>query len=70
VAISSMGYLMTLAWGLVGGVIYMCYRPSEHARMKTIRAEVREMEHAIAEEEIALETRDEEARRREPAERL
>jgi uncharacterized protein (TIRG00374 family) len=70
VAISSMGYLMTLAWGLVGGVIYMCYRPSEHVRMKTIRAEVREMEHEIAEAEIALETRDEEARRREPAERL
>jgi len=56
VAISSMGYLMTLAWGLVGGLVYMCYRPSEHVRMKTIRAEVREMEHEIAEEEIALET--------------
>lgn len=62
VAISSMGYLMTLAWGLVGGVVYMFYRPSEHARMRTIRAEVRELEHGIAEEEIALETRDEEAR--------
>jgi uncharacterized protein (TIRG00374 family) len=61
VAISSMGYLMTLAWGLVGGVIYMCYRPSEHARMKTIRAEVREMEHEIAEEEMAMETRGQEA---------
>ena len=57
VAISSMGYLMTLAWGLVGGVIYMCYRPSEHARMKAIRAEIRELEHEIAEEEIALEKR-------------
>jgi uncharacterized protein (TIRG00374 family) len=68
VAISSMGYLMTLAWGLVGGVVYMFYRPSEHARMRTIRAEVRELEHEIAQEEIALETRDEEARRQ-PAER-
>lgn len=57
VAISSMGYLLTLAWGLVGGVVYMFYRPSEHARMRTIRAEVRELEHEIAEEEIALETR-------------
>lgn len=62
VAISSMGYLMTLAWGLVGGAVYMLYRPSEHARMKTIRAEVQELEHKIAEEEIALETRDKEAR--------
>jgi len=68
VAISSMGYLMTLAWGLIGGVVYMCYRPSEHARIRTIRAEVRELEHEIAEEEIALETREEEARRQ-PAER-
>src|SRR4029453_7082130 len=59
VAISSMGYLMTLAWGLVGGLIYMFYRPSEHARMKTIRAEVRELQHEIAEEEIALETDEE-----------
>jgi uncharacterized protein (TIRG00374 family) len=68
VAISSMGYLMTLAWGLVGGAIYMFYRPSEHARMKTIRAEVRELQHEIAEEKIALETREDEARSQ-PAER-
>jgi uncharacterized protein (TIRG00374 family) len=68
VAISSMGYLMTLAWGLVGGAVYMFYRPSEHARMRTIRAEVRELEHEIAAEEIALETLGEEARRQ-PAER-
>jgi uncharacterized protein (TIRG00374 family) len=70
VAISSMGYLMTLAWGLVGGLIYMFYRPSEHARLKTIRAEVRELEHEIAEQKIALETRQEEEVRRQPAERL
>ena len=46
----------------------MFYRPSEHARMKTIRAEVRELEHEIAEEEVAMEVRDEEARRQ-PADR-
>ena len=69
VAISSMGYLMTLAWGLVGGAIYMFYRPSEHARMKAIRAEVRELEHAIAAEEMALETREKEEVQQQPAER-
>jgi hypothetical protein len=55
VIISSVGYLLTLAWGLVGGVVYLCYRPSEHARLRQIQADVREFEHAVAEEEIALE---------------
>lgn len=62
VAISSMGYLLTLAWGLIGGVVYMFYRPSEHVRMASIRAEMRELEHEIAEEEIALETSEKETR--------
>jgi uncharacterized protein (TIRG00374 family) len=68
VAISSMGYLLTLAWGLVGGLIYMFYRPSEHARMGDIRAEVRELEHVLAQEEIALE-KDDSAARTEAAKR-
>jgi len=57
VAISSAGYLLTLFWGLVGGVIYLCYRPSDHARFRAIRDEVRQLEHEVAEEEVALETR-------------
>lgn len=56
VAISSSGYLLTLAWGLVGGLIYIAYRPSKHPRLREIRSEVREMEHELAEKEIALET--------------
>lgn len=56
VAASSAGYLLTLAWGLLGGLIYIFYRPSEHARLKQIRSEVREMEHRLAEEEVAIET--------------
>ena len=40
VLISSTGYLLTLVWGLIGGVIYMFYRPSEHARLREIKAEV------------------------------
>lgn len=57
VAISSAGYLLLLAWGLVGGIIYVFYRPSEHARLAAMRTEVREIEHQLAEEEVALETK-------------
>jgi uncharacterized membrane protein YbhN (UPF0104 family) len=56
VVISSTGYLLTLMWGLVGGVVYMFYRPSEHARLREITAEVAAFEHTVAEEKIALET--------------
>lgn len=56
VLISSTGYLLTLVWGIVGGAVYLCYRPSEHARLRDIRAEVAKAEHTIAEEEIAIET--------------
>lgn len=55
VLISSTGYLLTLAWGVVGGLIYLCYRPSEHARMREIRAEVAKVEHTVAEAELAAE---------------
>ncbi|MGB8168997.1 MAG: lysylphosphatidylglycerol synthase transmembrane domain-containing protein [Chthoniobacteraceae bacterium] len=55
VMISSVGYLLTLGWGLIGGLIYLFYRPSEHARLGEIKAEVRAFEHTVAEEEIALE---------------
>lgn len=57
VAISSAGFLLLLAWGLFGALIYACYRPSEHARLAAMRSEVREMEHQLAEEEVALETK-------------
>src|SRR4030095_2213448 len=57
VALSAVGSLMTRGWGLVGGGCYMSYRPGEHARRKTSRAEVRELQHESAQEEIALETR-------------
>jgi uncharacterized protein (TIRG00374 family) len=56
VAISSAGYLLTLAWGLIGGVIYLCYRPSERARLRDMRDEMRQLEHEVAEEEVAIET--------------
>lgn len=59
---SSTGYALNLFWGLIGGVLYLFYRPSEHARMREMRSEVSNLEHAVAEEEIALETAEEEKR--------
>lgn len=55
VLMSSTGYFITLAWGLVGGVAYMFYRPSEHARLREVTATVADEEHKVAEAEIALE---------------
>ncbi len=42
---------MVLFWGLVGGIIYLFYRPSEHAKLSDIRNEVEELEHKVAESE-------------------
>lgn len=55
VLISSTGYLLTFGWGLVGAVVYMFYRPSEHARLREMRKEVAAMEHRVAETEMAME---------------
>jgi hypothetical protein len=56
VVIASTGYLLTLAWGALGGLAYMVYRPSEHARLREMKAAVASFEHSIAEEEISSET--------------
>ena len=53
---STTGYALNLVWGLLGGLLYLFYRPSEHARMREMRAEVSTLEHTVAEQEIALET--------------
>ncbi len=62
VVISSTGYFLTLVWGLIGGVLYWFYRPSEHARLREIESEVATLEHTVAEQEIALEIAEEEKR--------
>jgi uncharacterized membrane protein YbhN (UPF0104 family) len=56
VAISAAGYLLTLAWGLIGGAVYLAYRPTDHASLETIRAETDAAEQRLAEVEIARET--------------
>jgi uncharacterized protein (TIRG00374 family) len=56
VLMSSAGYLLTMAWGLIGLVIYFFYRPSEHLKLGEITRSVADAEHDVAEEEVALET--------------
>ena len=56
IAISSTGYLLMLAWGLVGGALYIAYRPSVHPRLRAMRDEVAAFEHEVAAEEMAHES--------------
>jgi uncharacterized membrane protein YbhN (UPF0104 family) len=62
VVISSTGFFLTLVWGLIGGALYLFYRPSEHARLHEMQTQVATLEHAVAEEEVALEIAEEEKR--------
>lgn len=60
VVTSSAGYLLMAVSGAIGGVFYLIYRPSGHARMREIRRHVAEVEHAVAETEIAMEEEEDE----------
>ena len=51
VVISLTGFAMVLFWGVVGGVVYLFYRPTEHAKLSDIQHEVEELEHKIAKAE-------------------
>ena len=51
IAISLMGFSVLIFWAIVGGVIYLLYRPSEHARLSEIETTVHDLEHKIAVEE-------------------
>lgn len=50
-AISLTSYMVTVFWAGIGGVVYLLYRPSEHARMSEMEATVHNLEHKIAVEE-------------------
>ncbi len=62
VLVSATGYLLTFFWGLVGGVLYLFYRPTDHARLRDMKSEVAALEHTLAEEEVAMEVADDEKR--------
>ncbi len=51
--ISLTGYLVLMFWGILGGIIYLFYRPSEHASLGQIRHEISDLEHKIGETENA-----------------
>jgi uncharacterized protein (TIRG00374 family) len=48
---SLLGFSMVLFWAVVGGIIYLFYRPTEHAKLSDIQHEVEELEHKVAESE-------------------
>jgi len=55
VTISLTGYFVLILWSLGGGVVYLFYRPSEHAALAEMSQEVGQLEHAIAEGEQTVE---------------
>jgi hypothetical protein len=47
VVISLTGFVMILFWALIGGLIYLFYRPTEHAKISEMTHEVEEVEEKI-----------------------
>jgi hypothetical protein len=43
--------MLSAAWGMIGGAIYLLYRPSEHAKLSEVERQVHELEHEVAETE-------------------
>jgi hypothetical protein len=54
-ALSLTGFMLTGAWGAIGGIIYLLYRPSQHAKMRDVAREVHDLEHEVAATEEAEE---------------
>jgi uncharacterized protein (TIRG00374 family) len=44
---SLMGFMIIVVWSAVGGLVYLGYRPSDHAKLREIREEVSDLEHEI-----------------------
>jgi len=49
IMLSLTGFMLTAAWGMIGGMIYMLYRPSQHDKLREIERQVHALEHEIAE---------------------
>jgi len=49
IALSLTGFMLTAAWGGIGGIIYLLYRPSEHTKLRDVPKEIEELEHEVAE---------------------
>jgi len=48
IMLSITGAILTMIWGLIGGLIYLLYRPSEHVKIREAERQVHELEHAVA----------------------
>jgi hypothetical protein len=51
VTLSLTGFVLSLPLGMAGGLVYLLYRPSQHAGIRESEKRVREIEHDIAESE-------------------
>lgn len=54
ITLSLTGFILVAAWALIGGVIYLLYRPSQHGpgqhvKISEAEREVEELEHQVAE---------------------
>jgi uncharacterized protein (TIRG00374 family) len=47
--LSLTGWMLSACWGMIGGAIFLLYRPSEHAKMLEAEQEVHDLSHEIAE---------------------
>jgi glycosyltransferase 2 family protein len=47
VIISVLGFMMMVFWGLVGGIIYLCYRPTGGLHLAEVREDVAEVEAEV-----------------------
>ncbi len=45
--------MLQATWGMIGGGIYLLYRPSEHVRISDVERQVHELEDEVAESEEA-----------------
>ncbi len=44
ITLSLTGFMLSVPWGMLGGLIYLLYRPSEHAGIGEAERQVRELE--------------------------
>jgi hypothetical protein len=47
--LSLTGWMLSAAWGAIGGIIFLLYRPSDHTKMADAELQVQELVHEIAE---------------------
>jgi hypothetical protein len=49
--LSLTGFMLMAIWAVVGGLIYLLYRPTPHTKLREVEREVLELEHEVAEGE-------------------